>query len=171
MKNIVLTGFMGSGKTCVGQIVACELGWDFVDVDAEVEQAIGMTITEYFRQFGEDSFRDREQEAVARVAGREKVVIATGGGVVLRRENVDRLRETGYVVCLSASEAEIIRRTAGDQLRPLLNRPDRLAAIRALLEARMPLYRQADLWVETDGKTAAEIAAALLQIVRRDGLN
>ena len=168
MKNIILTGFMGTGKTCVGELLARELGWKFIDLDNEVEKAVGMTIAEYFRQFGESAFRDREQEAVARVASLSQVVVATGGGVVLRQENIDRLRQTGLVVCLSASEQEIVARTEGDTLRPLLNRPDRLEAIRELLTARMDQYRQADIWMETDGRSAAQTAALILQRLREE---
>lgn len=169
MKNIVLIGFMGTGKTCVGQMLAQTLGWPFVDLDVEVEKAVGLQITEYFRQFGEQAFRDREQEAVEKVSARPRQVVATGGGVVLRQKNVDRLRATGVLVCLSASEEEIVARTAGDSLRPLLNRPDRLQVIRELMTARMPQYRQADIWVETGGKSAEETAAMILQILHGEG--
>lgn len=169
MKNIVLIGFMGTGKTCVGQIVAQELGWQFVDLDQEVEQLIGMTIADYFKLNGETAFRDRETETAARVATLSQRVVATGGGVVLRQKNIDRLKETGILVCLSASEREIVARTEGDTLRPLLNRPDRLQVIRDLLTARMPQYRQADIWVETDGKSAAETAAMILRILQEEG--
>jgi shikimate kinase len=169
MKNIVLTGFMGTGKTCVGRILAQELGWPFVDLDVEVEKLVGMTIADYFNLAGEAAFRDREQETVAKVSVLSHVVLATGGGVVLRQANIDRLRETGVLVCLSASEQEIIARTSGDILRPLLNRPDRLQVIKELLAARLPLYRQSDIWVETGGRTAAEIAAGILRILQEEG--
>ena len=169
MKNIILTGFMATGKTCVGRILAEELNWPFVDLDEEIEKATGMTIAEYFRRFGEKAFRDREQEAAALIAARAKTVVATGGGVVLRQENIDQLRATGILVCLSASEQEILARTANDNVRPLLNRPDRLQVIRELLAARMPQYRQSDLWMETDGKSAAEISATLLATLQKEG--
>jgi len=169
MKNIVLTGFMGTGKTCVGQILAQELGRQFLDLDAEIEKSIGMSIGEYFERYGEPVFRDREQEAVEQVSSRSGLVVATGGGVVLRQGNIDRLRRTGILVCLSASEQEIVARTAGDSLRPLLNRPDRLQVIRELLTARLPQYRQSDVWVETDGKSVAETAARILRILREEG--
>ena len=169
MKNIVLIGFMGTGKTCVGQLVAEELGWPFVDLDLEVEKAIGMSIAEYFSRFGEGTFRDREQEAVVRVSALSRVVVATGGGVVLRQENIDQLKKTGVLVCLSASEEEIVARTEGDTLRPLLNRPDKLQVIRDLLTERMPQYRQADVWMDTDGKSAPETAALILRILREEG--
>ena len=165
MKNIVLIGFMGTGKSCVGQLLARKLGWRFIDLDEQVELAIGMSIAEYFEQFGEAAFRDQESAAVEAVALQNRLVVATGGGVVLRQQNIDRLKATGILVCLSASEAEIVARTRGDRLRPLLNRPDRLQVIRELLAARKPQYRQADYWFETDGKTEAAVAAAILQVV------
>ena len=169
MKNIVLTGFMGTGKTCVGKILADMLGWPFCDVDSEVEQAIGMSIAAYFAAQGETAFRDREQEAVERICRRTGQVIATGGGVVLRQQNIDRLKQAGVVVCLTASEQEIVARTANDIGRPLLNRPDRLQVIRELLAERLPQYRQADIWLDTDGKCAQEMAAELERILRREG--
>ena len=169
MKNIVLIGFMGTGKTCVGKILADMLGWPFCDVDSEVEQAIGMSIAEYFAQAGEATFRDREQEAVERICQRTGQVIATGGGVVLRQKNIDRLKATGVVVCLAASEQAIVARTAADVRRPLLNRPDRLQVIRNLLSERLPQYRQADVWLDTDGKSATETATELMRRLRREG--
>ena len=169
MKNIVLIGFMGTGKTCVGKILADTLGWPFSDIDLEVEQAIGMSIAAYFAQAGEEAFRDREQEAVERICQRTGQVIATGGGVVLRQQNIDRLKATGVVVCLAASEQEIVARTANDTGRPLLNRPDRLQVIRDLLTGRLPQYRQADIWLDTDGKSVTETAAELWRILRREG--
>lgn len=165
MKNIVLIGFMGTGKTCVGRILAQQLGWRFVDLDQQVEQTIGMTIADYFSRFGEAAFRDRESEAVRTVADGTRQVVATGGGVVLRQDNIDRLKSCGLMVCLAAGEKEIVRRTAGDRLRPLLNRPDRLQVIGELLAAREPQYRQADLWLETEGRSEAEVAAEILRLL------
>ena len=153
----------------MGRILAEKLGWPFVDLDKEVEKSIGMTIAGYFTQAGEAAFRDREQETVVKVAALTQVVLATGGGVVLRQGNIDRLRETGVLVCLSASEHEIVARTSGDVLRPLLNRPDRLQAIRELLATRLPLYRQSDIWVETGGRSAEEIAAGILRRLQEEG--
>ncbi len=158
MKNIILIGFMGTGKTCVGQLLAQMLGWQFVDLDAHVEQKTGMTIADYFSRFGEAAFRDREAEAVLVIAENSQQVVATGGGVVLRPENLDRLKSCGVLVCLSASEQEIVARTENDTLRPLLNRPDRLQVIRDLLAARESQYRQAEFWLETDGSTALDVA-------------
>ena len=169
MKNIVLIGFMGTGKTCVGKILADTLGWPSCDVDSAVEQAICMSIAAYFAQAGETAFRDREREAVERICQRTGQVVATGGGVVLRQQNIDRLKATGVVVCLAASEQQIVARTAADSGRPLLNRPDRLLVIRELLTERLPQYRQADLWLDTDGKSATETAAELERILRREG--
>ncbi len=169
MKNIVLVGFMGTGKSCVGQILARQLDWQFIDLDEQVEQAVGMSIADYFERFGEAAFRDQESAAVAAVAAKSQVVLATGGGVVLRQQNIDRLKATGMMVCLSASENEIVARTQGDRLRPLLNRPDRLQVIRDLLAVRQPQYRQADYWIETDGKSLVEVAATIRQILCEEG--
>ena len=168
MKNIVLIGFMGTGKSTVGQILAEQLGWRFIDLDEQVEQAIGISIADYFAQYGEAAFRDQESAAVAAVAAQSAVVVATGGGVVLRQQNIDRLKTSGILFCLSASESAIVERTAGDRQRPLLNRPDRLQVIRDLLAVRQPQYRQADYWIETDGRTPAEVVATIRQILREE---
>ena len=99
------------------------------------------------------------------VSAQSGAVISTGGGVVLRQQNIDRLKTNGILFCLAACETTIVERTAGDLQRPLLNRPDRLQAIRQLLAERQPLYRQANHWIETDGRTAAEVAAIILQVL------
>lgn len=169
MKNIVLIGFMGTGKTSAGKLLAQSLGRPFLDLDEEIETRVGMTIADYFSRFGETEFRDREQESVERATARSGSVVATGGGVVLRQQNIDRLRATGVLVCLSASVAEIGKRTEGNGLRPLLSPPDRLETIRTLLEARQSLYLQADVRVETGGRTPAETAAEIERILREGG--
>ncbi|MDD3165756.1 MAG: shikimate kinase [Oscillospiraceae bacterium] len=107
MKNIVLTGMMGCGKSTVGQALAAALGWEFADMDAEIVRAEGRTIPEIFARDGEAYFRAVETETARGLAGRQSLVIATGGGVVLREENMRALRETGVVVLLDRPASEI----------------------------------------------------------------
>ncbi len=166
MKNIVLTGFMGTGKSAVGREIARRLGMRFVELDAEIEKAEGMTIREIFSRYGEPYFRDRETEMVRRFSEEDNVVISTGGGVVLREENMEALRKKGVIVCLTASPETILRRTSSSEERPLLNVDDPLKRIKDLLEYRRPFYEKADLMIETDSLSPAEIAEEVIQRVK-----
>jgi len=166
-RNIALIGFMGAGKTTVGRILAERLGLRFVETDDLVERMAGKTIPRIFEEDGEETFRRLEAEAVRKAAAMEGVVISCGGGVVLRRENVEALRNTCVVVYLKTSPEEAYRRTAGDEGRPLLKVEDRMKRIRELLSAREPLYESsADIVVETDGLTPTEVADRVIEAVR-----
>ena len=169
MKNLILTGFMGTGKSTVGRLLAQKMGWTFVDLDERIEAKIGLRIADFFERYGEAAFRDKETECVGEVLQQERQVIATGGGVILRTQNIELLRSGGKVACLTASVDEIIRRTAGDTTRPLLNHPDRQQRIQELLTARQSGYRQADFCLATDGKSAAEVAGEILQLLQKTG--
>ncbi|MEC4684278.1 MAG: shikimate kinase [Nitrospirota bacterium] len=166
MKNIVLTGFMGSGKTAVGRELANRLGMKLVELDEEIEKAEGLTINEIFSRFGERYFRDRETEIVRKFAGQDNVVISTGGGVVLREENMKALREKGVIVCLKATPETILKRTSTSGERPLLNVDDPLKKIRDLLDYREPFYEKADILIETDSLSTAEIADEIIRRVK-----
>ncbi|NOZ25694.1 MAG: shikimate kinase [Nitrospirae bacterium] len=162
-KNIVLTGFMGTGKTAVGQELARRLGRRLVELDEEIEKAEGLTINEIFSRFGEPYFRDRETDMVKRFSGQDNLVISTGGGVVLRDENMTALRKNGIIVCLKAAPETIHKRTSTSDERPLLNVDDPLKKIRDLLAYRRPFYENADIVVETDALSPAEIAEEILR--------
>lgn len=162
MKNVVLTGFMGTGKTDVGRLLATRLGFAFLDCDGEIERQYGMTVSDIFARFGEDSFREREAAVIARLSEREHVVIATGGGAVLRSDNRAHLRKKGVIVCLTASAETILRRTETTYHRPLLNVPNPLDRIRELIETRRPYYEDADIIIDTEGKSPAEVAEEIL---------
>jgi shikimate kinase len=162
MKNIVLTGFMGAGKTAVGRELSHLLGWKIIDVDDEIVKARKMTIKEIFGKFGEPAFRDIETEMIGKVARNRNVIISTGGGAVLRQENMDLLRENGTIVCLWASPETILKRTSRDNERPLLQVEGPLKRIRELLEYRRPFYEKADIMIDTEGKTPFHIAEEIL---------
>jgi shikimate kinase len=167
-RNIVLVGFMGSGKTSVGQEIAKRLGWDFVDTDAFIEVTTGRTIADIFAQDGEAAFRILESDAVRAVASRCRVVIATGGGVVLRPENVATLRANGVLVLLDASAEALYERIRHETHRPLLQVADPIARIRELLDARRPFYAQADVVLDTTDLSVSDIADEVLRRVRPD---
>jgi shikimate kinase len=163
MKNIVLTGFMGTGKTAVGRELSNILGWKIIDVDQEIEKDREMSINEIFKKLGEPAFRDIESETVRKVAQNKSVIISTGGGAVLRKENVDALRDNGVIVCLNALPETILKRTRGNDERPLLLVEDPLGKIEELLERRRPFYDNADMIIETEGKTPLHIAEEILE--------
>ncbi len=165
-KNIVLTGFMGTGKSRVGRELARMLGMRLVELDEEIEKAEGMAIKDIFSRHGEKYFRDRETEMVKRFAEEEGLVISTGGGVVLREENMAALRKKGLIVCLWAEPETILERTSSSDERPLLNVQDPGKRIRELLEYRRPFYEKADITIRTDDKTPLEIAEEIARIYR-----
>jgi len=138
---VFLIGMMGAGKTTVGRLLANALHYEFLDADAELERRAGVRIVTMFELEGEEGFRERESHLLAELSGLPGIVLATGGGVVLRPQNREWLRTRGLVIFLDVAAAEIVRRTQHDQSRPLLNAPDRRARIEQLLEERLPLYR------------------------------
>ena len=149
--NIALIGFMGTGKTAVGQVLAKKLDREFVELDSLIEQTAGKSIPDIFRQDGEIAFRELEIEVTKQVAGKKKLVIACGGGIVLNKINIDRLRESSRIVHLTASPRTILRRTSsGKNDRPLLSVTDPALRIKELLKFRKPFYeRAADITMNT----------------------
>jgi shikimate kinase len=172
--RIILTGFSGTGKSAVAPLLAKELGWDLVDTDALVEERAGKRILEIFRDDGEVAFRDLEADALAEACSRERVVISTGGGAILRPENRRMMAEAGLIVCLEARPETIVARltsrASSEPLdRPLLATEDPLARIRELKASRQHLYALCDWAVHTDGLTPEEVCAEVLRAVRERG--
>ncbi len=163
MKNIVLTGFMGTGKTEVGRELARVLGWRLIDVDGEIVRSRNMSINEIFGKFGEPEFRDIETETIKEISKKKNVIISTGGGAVLRQENMDILRENGVIVCLSATPETILGRTSSNDERPLLRVNNPLEKIGELLEFRRPFYEKADIIIDTEEKTPLQVAEEILE--------
>lgn len=148
--NIFLIGFMGTGKTSVGRILAKSLEMSFVDLDVEIEKELGMTIPEIFSTHGEDFFRDAESEALRSVAQRERQAIATGGGVVLREENWEVMGKKGVTIYLKAPAEVLYKRVKNNTSRPLLQVENPLEKVQELLSKRISLYEKADLIVDTE---------------------
>jgi shikimate kinase len=149
--SIALIGFMGTGKTAVGQVLADRLGKEFIETDTLIEKLVGRSIPEIFQRDGEIAFRELEIEIIKRIAIKDNAVIACGGGIVLNKINVDRLAQKCIIINLKASPSVIAQRTSGDKdNRPLLAVTDRLAQIKELQNYRWPYYqRAADFEINT----------------------
>ncbi len=166
LENIHLIGMPGSGKSTVGRGLARRLGLDFVDADEEVVSRTGVPISTIFEVEGEEGFRAREAHVLADLCARTGLVVATGGGAILREDNRELLHNRGVVVYLHATLEHLRQRTHRDTRRPLLQSGNPAVVLAALLEKREPLYRDlADVVVETGrqsvGRLAQEIIAAL----------
>lgn len=165
-RNLVLIGFMATGKSAVGRELAARLERRFVDTDALVEEAVGLRIPEIFRVHGEAYFREQESAVIAGL-GRfppGSLVVATGGGAVLRESNLEHLRRHGLIILLTASVRAVLRRTGRTAGRPLLpGGGNRRRAVLALLQEREHCYRRCDLAVDTTNKRPPRVAAEIIR--------
>lgn len=160
---------MGAGKSTVGKALAKHLSWEFVDTDHLIEQQTGVSIPTIFEIEGEAGFRRRESHVLTGLEGREGLVVATGGGIVLAEENRLTLKRVGSVVYLSASAAELYQRTRLDKNRPLLQGPNPRKKIEELLALRLPLYKSvADVVVETGRQPVSQLVNKICQAVGVD---
>ncbi|MBI5101019.1 MAG: AAA family ATPase [Nitrospirae bacterium] len=164
MKNIVLTGFMGTGKTAVGRELARMLSMRLIDIDTEIEHSEGLKIADLFRDQGEERFREIESGMIRKAAGERHVIISTGGGAVLRPENIEALRRHSVIFCLYARPETIFRRTAENDERPLLQTDDPLKKIMDLLGYRRPFYEAAGIMIDTENKNPLQVAEEIAEI-------
>ena len=160
--NIVLFGFMGTGKTTVGRLLSRRLGFSLVDMDEIIESREGRPISRIFADNGEPYFRERERALVVELATKNGQVVATGGGVVLNPDNVADFSRSGLAVCLKASPEAILARVLRETHRPLLEEGDKARRILKLLAARRALYDAVPLGVDTSGLTPDEVADRIL---------
>ncbi len=164
LQRVFLVGPMGAGKTTIGRQLARNLKLEFIDSDHEIEQRAGADIPWIFDVEGEAGFREREQRVIAELTHREGIVLATGGGVVMRQENRTALGGRGLVIYLRATVAQQLLRTNRDRQRPLLQTGDPEQTLRELMKVRDPLYREiADYVVDTDGLSARIVAQQITQ--------
>jgi shikimate kinase len=161
-KPLFLIGFMGTGKSTVGALLAARWGWPFVDLDARIEQQAGATITELFARGGEAGFRDLETAALQTAAAEGLQVVAVGGGAVTRPGNLELMLASGMVVCLRATPETILDRLGEAATRPLLAKAtDKRAEVARLLRERAAFYDQASLAMETDGLAPSQVASQI----------
>ncbi|HTI99861.1 MAG TPA: shikimate kinase [Dongiaceae bacterium] len=158
LRNIALIGFMGTGKSTVGRLVADQLRFEFVDTDDLIEKRAGKTVRDIFAQAGEAAFRQMEKDLVTELATRSGLVISAGGGLAAQPGNLDSLKTHALVIALWAAPEKIWQRVRHQTHRPLLDCADPLAKIRTLLAEREPFYRQADVMVNTDLRPIKAVA-------------
>jgi shikimate kinase len=164
-RNIILCGFMATGKSAVGQRLASRLGYDFVDLDTLIEAEAGIPVSRIFATQGEARFRAMESRMVEEVARRHACVIATGGGAILDPRNLEAMKRSGVVITLTADPQTILSRIGTRDDRPMLWGDDKAERIRQLLAERAPAYAQADLIVDTSARTIDEVVNHLLDLV------
>ena len=152
-KNIILIGFMGTGKSTLGRYLAKRMRAKFIDMDIAIENDLGMSVADIFKRYGENYFRQQERELVKRLSAKSGMIIATGGGTVKNPANVADLKKNGVIFCLEASIDELVLRTNKPGVRPVLDKMDkgdRRKAIEELLEKRKNIYEKAaDYHVDT----------------------
>jgi shikimate kinase len=172
--NIALIGYMGTGKTIVGQALAEKLNMNLIEMDWFIEQEAGMGIPEIFSKEGEIGFREREIAATKKISGETSCVIACGGGIILNKINTDRLKESSVIVYLTASPKTILKRVSGEAgQRPLLEVEDQLKTIKEMLRYRGPYYeRAAEVTVNTSRLTVDAVTENVISRLKEyEGFN
>ncbi|MSQ46773.1 MAG: shikimate kinase [Deltaproteobacteria bacterium] len=156
---------MGTGKSEVGKLLAQRLQREFVDTDTVIEQAAGQTIARIFAEKGELYFRELEKRVIRQVCDKQGIVIATGGGTIVNVDNATCLKESGTVICLTATPETIIQRVQGNNDRPLLQGEEPLTKIQSLLATRAEAYARADITIETSALNPSEVVEHILTVV------
>jgi shikimate kinase len=164
--NIIVTGFMGTGKSEVGALLAQRLHREFIDTDTVIEQGAGQTIARIFAEKGEPYFRELETRIIRQVCQKHEIVIATGGGTIVNVDNATCLKDSGTVICLTATPETIAQRVQGNNDRPLLQGEEPLTKIRSLLTARAEAYARADLTIDTSALNPGEVVAMILTLAK-----
>lgn len=165
--NLYLIGMMGAGKTTVGRLLAAQLDYRFFDTDAVIEQMAGLSIRDFFAQSGEAAFRTLESQVLAELCAYTRLTVATGGGIVLKRENWGCLRH-GIVVWLDVPVEQLQIRLAADTTRPLLQEANPAAKLQALLQQRQSLYAQADVHIRyTIAESPAQVAVRAIEQIKQ----
>ncbi len=164
--NIVLIGFMGTGKTSVGKTIASKLGMSFVDMDQLIEEREKRKISDIFASNGEKYFRNLEFNLAKELSQQSNLVIATGGGVVLNPENIANFESSGIVFCLTATPEIIMERVAKETHRPLLEGDEKMRKIMSILESRKELYDSIKNRIDTSNMTIQEVADKIIETVK-----
>jgi len=166
MANIYLVGFMGTGKTAVGKEVARKLSQQFIDLDSQIEEKQNRKISQIFTEDGEAYFRSLEKQTLKKIAVGKNLVVSCGGGIILDKENIQIMKETGRMICLTSRPEVILARTQGYRQRPLLNVDNPTERIDELLKIRAPFYAQADYTIDTSDLSVLAVVDKVLEHVR-----
>jgi len=164
MRNIVLVGFMGTGKSAVGKLLAKKLNMDFSELDEQIEIREKMSIKDIFETKGEPYFRMVEKEVVKEASSRKNTVISAGGGAIVDGDNFKNLKHSGTIICLKASPETILKRTKDLKTRPLLNVSNPKEQIEELLKKREAYYNKADFSIETDNLSVGEVVVKTIEL-------
>ena len=169
--NVILIGFRGAGKSTVGKLLANRLKRDFIDTDEYIVEITGKTIKDLFEEEGEEGFRKIEVDAIAKISKMDNKIIASGGGIVIKGENIDNLEDNGFLVFLNATPTVIHDRILQDenttQQRPSLTNKDLFDEIRHVIEQRQPLYRKAaNYTINTSYMTCEEIVKEIIKAIK-----
>jgi shikimate kinase len=170
--NLALIGFMGTGKTTVGRLVAEALHFEFLDTDELIQSRTGKSIADIFAQDGEPAFRELERQVVRELSAKTKTVISTGGGLPTNAENLALLKSFALVICLWSAPEKIWERVKNQSHRPLLHAADPQQKIRELLAVREPFYKQADVLVNVDLRNVREVVQQMVvqfKLATREG--
>jgi shikimate kinase len=168
-RSLVMVGLMGCGKSSVGRRLATRLGMPFVDTDDEIERVAGKSITDIFSDWGETEFRNGERRVIARLLGAGPQVLATGGGAFVNPETRENIKAHGISIWLKAELPVLMRRVAKRDHRPLLKTGDPEATMRKLMEARYPIYAEADVVVESRDVAHEVIVTDVIEALRSSG--
>lgn len=167
--NIILCGFMATGKSTVGKLLAKRTGYEFLDMDAVIEKEEGISIPQIFASRGEPAFRSLETRLVERLAGATGLVIATGGGTIVNPANLEKLKSCGAVITLTADIPTILQRAGTGEDRPMLQAEDRVERIKSLMQQRAAAYAQADIVLDTSSLTIEDVARQIMHRLQEIG--
>ena len=162
--NIYLVGFMGSGKSTVGKILAERLGMQFIDLDEEIEKQEGMKIKDIFKEKGEKYFRELERKKLEEIIQKDGLVVSTGGGLGANFENMEKMKKTGKVTWLDVSLDTVFKRCGKDENRPLLNMP--YEKLEKLFNERKDVYKLSDIHINVENKTPQQIVEEIIENLR-----
>jgi shikimate kinase len=163
--NIVLTGFMGTGKSAVGRHLADQLHIPFIDMDVVISKKARLSVSDIFKTKGEAAFRTLEREAVLELSGMDKTVIATGGGVLLDPKNREHLQMNGILVCLTAKMGTLLERLKEDPTRPLVSGENLEQNVDRLMKERQSIYNSCPIQIDTENKSIAQVSAEIIKEV------
>lgn len=165
-RAVILTGFMGSGKSSVGRVLARRLGWPFVDLDAVIVAKARKSINEIFAEEGEPAFRALESACLEQALDKGRAVIATGGGIVIAEHNREMMARQGRVINLAVSLDQVLERLEGATDRPLFAGKDAAEAVGTLMAERAQFYAVADIRIDTNGKSVEDVTAEILRFLK-----